>query len=288
MARKKRSSIATAPPVADKTPSTRYQDNFQQSVGRKVEEAGKKLEGQQKNILYGLAALAVIAVIAGIFYVWSSRTNAAGQAALGKAIETSQSPISDMPRAAGERGRTFKTMRERAEASIAEFQAVVDQHGGSAGEKAKYFIALNRLVIDRPAAVSELEGLATSGGEVGALSKFALAQTRAEDGRTEEAIALYKELADARDSVVAKDTVNLELAKLYEKQGQKAEAVEILFAIAKAGAEAKDPEGNPLPMTPSSQSARDLLIKLDPEKAKELPAPSADPSLGTAPFEIEQ
>src|SRR4029453_19097596 len=99
----------------------------------------------------------------------------------------------------------YKTMRARSEAAIAEFQAISEKFGGSVGEKAKYFAATNRLLIDRPAGIQELEALSTTGGEIGTLSKFALAQARAVDGRTDEAVALFKELPISFNSVFAKE-----------------------------------------------------------------------------------
>jgi hypothetical protein len=44
---------------------------------------------------------------------------------------------------------------------------------------------------------------------------------KAEDGKTDEADRLYQQLAAMDDPIVAKDTVNFELAKLLEKQDRK-------------------------------------------------------------------
>src|SRR5437870_5687589 len=67
-----------------------YRDPFQEQVGSRVEELGKRLEGQGRNVLYMIAALVVLAVVIGVIYLVTSRSNAAAQTALGKAIETSQ------------------------------------------------------------------------------------------------------------------------------------------------------------------------------------------------------
>ena len=107
---------------------------------------------QAPTVDHGVAALAVLGILIWIFYAWSSRSSAAAQAALGKAIETSQSQVTETSPPAGTPDKTFKTEKERAEAAIAEFQAVVDNHGGAAGEKAKYFIAVNKMYVDRNAA----------------------------------------------------------------------------------------------------------------------------------------
>lgn len=277
MARKKRSVVTTVAPQADPKTTARYQDTFQQNFGKKFEEAGRSLEGQKRNLLYGLGALVVLAIVVGIYFTWSSRTNAAAQTALAKAIETSEAAITSNPVPAGSTTKQFKTAKERSQAAIPEFEAVVNTYGGAVGEKAKYFIAVNQLVLDRPAGIQQLEGLVSKSDEVGKLSKFALAQTRVDDGRLDDAAALYKELAGMSDPVVPKDSVNLELAKIYEKQGKKQEAVDILFPLVKTASEAKDLEGKPVTLSPAAQAAKDKLKELDPEKAKEIPEPTPPP-----------
>lgn len=277
MARKKRTVVPAVAPIAEPSEKVSYQDPFQQKVGRSIEGAGKKLEGQGRNILYGLAALAVLGIVIWIFMSWSGRSSAAGQAALGRAIETSQAQITDTP-PAGSTAKTFKTEKERAEASISEFQSVADKFGGSIAEKAKYFAAVNRLAVDRLAAIQELEALAKSNSETGKLAKFALAEAKANGGDLDGAVTLYQELGTMSDPIVAKDTINFELAKIYEKQGKKQEAVDLLFNMVKAASEAKDLEGKPVTLTATAQSAKEKLKQLDPEKAKEIPEPAFDPS----------
>ena len=283
MARKKRQLEPVAVAATETKGSVRYEDEFQHKVGSKVEEVGKRFEGQGRNILYALGALLVLGVIASFIYAWSSRSNAAAQAALGKAIETSQAQVTETAPPAGSAARTFKTERERAEAAVAEFQAVADKHGGEAGEKARYFIAVNRLAIDRGVGISELESLARSNSEVGKLAKFALAQAYGNDNKLDQAAAIYTELAGISDPIVAKDTINFELAKIYEKQNKKQEAVDLLYSIVKSANEAKDLDGKPVPLSSTAESAREKLAQLDPERAKQLPQPNLDPS-AESPF----
>lgn len=250
-----------------------YQDDFQQTVNKKIESVGKQFEGKSKNILYGIAAVAVLAVLIGIFYAWNRRSNSQAQSALGKAIETSSAQVTDSPLPAGSTAKTFKTEKERAEASITEFQAVADKFGGDVGDKARYFVAVNKLTTDRAAAINDLQTLSSKSGEVGTLSKFALAQAKTGDGKLDEAVQLYQELAGMPDPVVAKDTVNFELAKIYEKQGKKTEAADIYFNIAKAASEAKDMDDKPVPLSQTAREAKDKLAQLNPDKAKEIQEP---------------
>lgn len=280
MARKKRLVEQPALPTNEPKEKVAYQDAFQSNVNRRLEESSKAFEGKGKTILYAIAAIAVLAVLIGIFMSYNRRSNAAAQTALGKAIETSQAQVTDQPLPAGSTMKSFKTEKERAEASIAEFQAVADKFGGDVGEKAKYFIAVNRLSVDRPAAVTELEGLAKGSGEVGTLSKFALAQAKTSDGKLDEAVTIYQDLAKMSDPIIAKDTINFNLAQILEKQGKKAEAAELYFNIAKTAAEAKDADGKAIPLSLTAREAKDKVTALDPEKAKTIPEPSPEAPSG--------
>lgn len=283
MARKKRNFDQAPAADPNAKAKVRYEDPFQKAVGKKIEDAAGIFEGQGRNILYGIAAAVVLGLVIWVIYSWSGRTSAEAQTALGKAIETSQASISETPSLAGSTEKSFKTVRERSEAAIAEFQIVVDKFGGPAGEKAKYFIASNRLMVDRAAGIQELEALANSGGEVGSLSKFALAQTRVDDGKFDDAIKLYQDLAAASDPVISKETIQFELAKLYEKQNRKDDAVNTLFELVKKASEVKDLEGKSVPLSSTAQSAKDKLKELDPAKAAEIPEPTPE-TPGGLPF----
>ncbi|HEV7699103.1 MAG TPA: hypothetical protein VGO43_02640 [Pyrinomonadaceae bacterium] len=281
MARKKRRfeqlEAAASAPQEKKT----YVDPFQQQVVPRLEQAGKKLEGKGKTILYGIAAIVVLIIIAALVMRWNSRSGGAAQAALGKAIETSQAQVTDAPQPATSTQKTYKTEKERAETAIAQFQNVVDQYGGAAADKARYFIATNKLFVDRQAAIQELEGIANGSSDTAKLAKFALAQTRVDDNRLDDAATLYQELASMSDPVVAKDTINFNLAKVYEKQGKKQEAADIYFNIAKTAAEAKDMDGKPVRMSQNANDAKDKVKELAPDKAKEIPEPEPASPFGS-------
>ena len=286
MARKKRQipEQFQAPVQPADKPKIAYQDEFQSGVNKRVEDFGKRFEGKGRNILYGLGALAVLAVLIGIFFAWNRRSDAAAQNALGKAIETSQAQVSASPPPAGFTGKSFKTERERAEAAITEFQAVADKYSNPTKDKARYFVAVNRLKIDRAAAITELDELSKSDGEVGTLSKFALAQAKTDDGKLDEAVALYNELNGLSNPILAKDTINFEIAQIYQKQGKTNEAADIYFNIAKTASEAKDADGKAVPMSQTAREAKDNLEKINPDRAKEIVEPAPESPFGGMPM----
>src|SRR5689334_11363758 len=112
MARKRRIPEA-ALPVNEPKEKVQYQDAFQQKLNRGVEEVGKSFEGKGKTVLYAVAAVAVLLILIGIFYSWNRSSDAKAQAALGKAIETSQAVVTDSPMPAGSTIKTFKTEKAR-------------------------------------------------------------------------------------------------------------------------------------------------------------------------------
>lgn len=273
MARKKRLQEVKEPlqPAEEKPKEpVIYQDAFQEKANRGIEDVSKKLEGKGRTLLYALAGLAAVAILVGIFYVWSRRSNSEAETALGKAIETSQAFVTKEPLPPTFTGKSFKTEKERAEAAIAEFQAVAVKYGSPYKEKAQYFAATSKLSVDRAAAITDLEGLAKTGGDVGSLSKFALAQAKQGDGKLDEAVALYSELSQSSDPVISKDTINMALASIYEKQGKKEDAVKLYFNIADAATKAKDLDGKPIPLSATASEAKDKLQALDPAKAAEI------------------
>jgi tetratricopeptide (TPR) repeat protein len=284
MAQKKRRfeqlQAAAAAPAATQD-SRVYTNPVQKQVSEKLDDMGKSFEGKGRTILYGLAGLVVLIILIMLFLNWNRKASAEGQNALGKAIETSQARISETGTPAGSTAKTFKTEKERAETAIGEFESVANKFGGDIAEKARYFIAVNKLEVDRPAGVQELEGIAAKSGDVGKMAKFALAQARVNDNRLDEAVTLFQELAKMDDPIVAKDTINFELAKVYEKQGKKTEAADIYFNIAKAAADAKDSEGKAITPSQTATEAKEKLADLDPERAKQIPEPAPASPFGT-------
>ena len=73
------------------------------------------------------------------------------------------------------------------------------------------------------------------------------------------------------------ETANLRLAKVYNKQGKKKEAVDVLFNLVDASRKAKGENNQPAPISAAAREAATELQKLDPERYSKLPQES--PSL---------
>src|SRR4051794_14030132 len=121
MARKKRRFEQLQAAASTPTEKKIYVNPLQQHVDERLADVEKKLEGKGRSIIYGVAAIAVIILLVFIAMRWTRGSSAAGQAALGKAIETSQTTIQTGNVLADPTQKTFNSEKERADAAIAEF-----------------------------------------------------------------------------------------------------------------------------------------------------------------------
>ena len=253
-------------------------DKFRDTAMQIMDRIGDRLEGKGRTILYALGGFILAAVIVSLIVRWSSRRADEGRYALGRAITIATTPVSTTP-VPGSSAPTFSSEQERAQKAVEEFQKVAAKFGDPYRSEARYFIATNLLFVDRNKAIGDLSELSkNSNQEVADLSKFALAQAKQADGKSDEAAALYQELITKNGPVVTAETANLRLALLYAKQGKKKEAADLLFNIVEAARKAKDSENNALPQSQAARDAAQELQKLDPTRYEQL-TPEAPPNL---------
>lgn len=246
-------------------------DKFRDAAGRIFDRVGDKLEGQGKNLLYGLAGVILVAVLLGVYLKWSNRRSDEARRALGRAIAIATAPVSTSSPIPGAPTPEFSSDAERSQRAIEVFQQVASKYGDPYRTEARYFIATLLLKGDRNKAISELTEIGNSSvPEPAALAKFALAQAQEADGKYDEAAKLYTELAARKSEVVTSDTANLRLAGVYEKQGKKKEAVDLLFNIVEASRKAKDSDGMPLSPSAAARDASEKLQKLDADRYAKL------------------
>ena len=246
-------------------------DRFRDTTMSFFDRLGDLLEGRGRMILYILGGIIVAGLLTIVFVKWSNKKSNEARAALGRAITISRAQVSTTP-IPGSTEITFATDKERAQRAIDEFQKVAAKYGDPYRSESQYFIASNRLVVDRQKGISELTELQNSKiGEVAALSKFALAQAYESDGKFDDAARLYSELAKLNSPTVTAESANLRLAKVYEKQGKNKEAADLLFNIVDASRKAKGSDNQPLPQSSAAREAGDELQKLDPDRYAQLP-----------------
>ena len=246
-------------------------DRFRDTTMSFFDRLGNSLEGRGRSTLYLLGGLLLAGLLVLAFVRWSNKKSNEARQAIGRAITISRGQVSTTP-IPGSTELTFATDSERAQRAIDEFEKVAAKYGDPYKSESRYFIASNRLVVDRQKGISELAELQNSNvGEVAALSKFALAQAYESDGKLDDAARLYSELAKLNSPTVTAETANLRLAKVYEKQEKKKEAADLLFNIVDASRKAKGSDNQPLPQSSAAREAADELKKLDPDRYAQLP-----------------
>lgn len=250
-------------------------DRFRDTTMLLADRMAERVAGRGRQILYMLLAVVVLAAAGYGLYRWRHNKNDEAEAAMGRAIAIARAEINPNP-PGNSKDPVFSTEQQRAQRAIEEFQKVAAKYGDPYRSEARLFIAQSLLVTDHDKGVAELQSLAGGSDDIAALAKFALAQAKEGDGKLDEAATLYQQLASANATLVTPETANLRLAKVYEKQGKTKEAADLLFNLVSAARTAKDKDGKPVPESSASREATRELLKIDPERHKQLPQPPID------------
>jgi tetratricopeptide (TPR) repeat protein len=253
-------------------------DRFRDATMLLADRLADRVAGRRQQILYGLIALVVIAI--GVYAIvrWRHKHAEEAQAAMGRAIAINAADIAQTP-PPGSKDPVFSSQQERSERAIHEFEKIAAKYGDPYKTEALYFIATNELVTNRLKAETDLQNLAQGSSETATLAKFALAQAKESDGNLAEAVRLYGEIAQANSPVITPNSANLRLADVYNKQGKKKEAADILFSMVDTARKARDKDGKPIPESSASREAAQELLKIDPTRHAQLPPPPAPLSL---------
>jgi tetratricopeptide (TPR) repeat protein len=259
-------------------------DKFRDTTFETYGRLSHRFEGKGRTILYAVAGAVALVVLVLAFNWWRERRADSARLALGQAIKIAEAPVSPTPQP-GQTGPTYATERERAEKAVEAFRKVQNDYGSPYNEIARYFAAASLLTVDRPKGLSELEALSKDGGaDVAARARFALAQAREADAQYDAAAAGYQELLKNDGGAVAPNAVKLRLASVYEKQGKRDEAVNLLFQMIEAARNAKGKDGKPLPESTVTRTAADKLQELSPERYAQLPKEPSASGSGSFPL----
>jgi tetratricopeptide (TPR) repeat protein len=190
---------------------------------------------RQKLVIGGIIAAVVLAVVLG-GWAWYEKQQQQSGIALARALNTYNAPLRPAGTPATSEMLTFTSAAERARVAHNEFQKIASDYShAQAGHVARYFAGLTALDMgDAAAGEKELKEVAdSSDADIAALAKMALATRYRNSGRAQDAIRLYKEVAEHPTRTVSKAQAQLELAGLYEAAGQTADANKVYQEIAK-------------------------------------------------------
>ena len=171
---------------------------------------------RDQAIRLSIAAVVVLAVIIGGTIFYEHRTTEAS-IALGEALEIYNSPL----RQPGEpEDGSYKSIADRSKAANQKFADVAAKYGSlEPGKIARYFVGLTDIDLGKlPDAESNLKEVSGSFNKnLSSLAKVALAGLYVQEGKTQPAIDLYKEIVAKPSDVVPASAAQLQLAEVYEK-----------------------------------------------------------------------
>ena len=250
-------------------------DRFRDTTMLLADRMAGKVTGRGRQILYVLLGVIVVAGIAYGIYSWRQKHTGEAQQAMGRAIAIANAEVTQTT-PTNSKDPFFSTEQERAQQTIDAFQKIVDKYGDPYRTEARYFIARSLLVTNHDKGITELQALSAGSGDVALLAKFVLAQASESDNKLDEAARLYGEVAKAGAAIVPPDSANLRLAIVYDKQGKKKEAADLLFNIVSANRNAKDKDGKPMQESAASRAASQKLRSIDPARFAQLPVAPVD------------
>lgn len=191
------------------------QDRFAATA---TEAVSWTVEHRDKLLWGGLIAAIILAIVLGSWWYMQYRESAAS-AALSHAMSVYQAPLTAAGQPATGTEKQFATAQERAKAARDEFRHVAEKYGHTnPGEIARYFVGLTDIDLNQnQAAEQDLKKAAGArNSDVAGLAKMALASVYRTEGKTQQAIELYKEIADHPTAAAPKSVAQLQMAETYE------------------------------------------------------------------------
>ncbi len=201
-------------------------------------------EHRQQAILYGVIAVVATIVIVAAYTLFQDRSSAAATA-FGEAMQIYQTPLSNSSAEPIPGAKYYPDSKTRAAAALTGFQKVASQYGlTQSGHLAEYFVGLTCEDLGQTSCAQEAFQKVASGwdGGLAALGKDALADLDQKTGDDSKAIALYTELGKGHALTVPPPLAKLQLAELYQSQGNTEQARQILALLKDKD---KDPNGRP-------------------------------------------
>jgi tetratricopeptide (TPR) repeat protein len=222
------------------------------------------VKGHSNPILTWLAVAAGVISLALLVWLFLSNRsdNAAEALATGFRYHdaTVQNPLpANLP--PGE--VAFTTEDEKHRRAYEAFEKAASDYPSYNGEIGRFLAATHQLHFEPDKAEATLKELSLNDSETGARARLALAQRYEAIGKYDDAIAEYKKLK-SKPYNIPLALIDINTAKIYERQGKNKEAVDLYFSVASN----KDWRSTQLGST-----ATDRLTELAPEKVDQLPPP---------------
>jgi hypothetical protein len=201
-----------------------------------IEHSAEAVFSHKQFMLVAVLAAVVVAVGWGGWSVYHDRQSAAAAAEFESAMKVYEGRIGGTPDPGEPREPVYADEKARATDALAKFTAVGDKYPSTnPGRLARYYAALCLEDLDRHnQALEGLKKLSTvsSPRELPDMAKFQIAIVNARTGKPDEAVKIFRELADKGSVFVPRPLALLEMANALRQSNRK-EAINVYQQIKK-------------------------------------------------------
>ena len=192
----------------------------------------------QEILNYTIIVVAVVGLTGGLKY-YTNRQEAQANADLGVALDTFRAYVGQASPGADAAGTpSFTSAQDKYKKALEQFQVILDKYKmpprPKAVEIARYQAGVCQALLENHAAAIQTlqEASQDRDRELASLAKFALAGEFAKAGKTQNAVNLYRDLADHPTLSVPRASALLALANMY-RSSQPAQARQIYEQLGK-------------------------------------------------------
>jgi TolA-binding protein len=202
-------------------------ENELQNLARQAREG---FETRRREMTGIIAAVVIIGVAVIAYFAWHQHVESRAHALLADALVVQSARVGApaAPGTAGAGSLSYMTERDRAQAALTKFKAAADAYPSTdAGIFARYQEAATWTYLGSPAqAITGYQQVIDRAGDgiYGQMARLGVAQAQALDGKYDQAINAFKELAQRKDGPLPVDGILMQLGKAYLDAGKRADA----------------------------------------------------------------
>jgi len=192
-------------------------------------QAREMVGARRRETTLIVTVLVIVGAILGGYLLWRERVSAKAHDLLAQAVAVHDARVGPPPapgQPAG--GLYFPTERERAQAALTKFKVAADAYPSTdAGIYARYQEAATWMALDNPAqAAAAYQQVVDKAGNgiYGQTARLGLAEAQARAGQYDQAINMFKELAQRKDGPLPIDGILMRLGRTYLDAGKRSDA----------------------------------------------------------------
>jgi hypothetical protein len=207
----------------------------QDKIKETLEQGAEAVFSHSQLTLIVLLVILVIVSAYGGWRIYNDRQTVQASAQYDAAMKIYGARIGATPDPADPTEPIFSDEAARAQAASRKFMAVADKYPSTdPGKLARYYVALCYEDLEKPnQALEELKKISSgSDKELAAMAQYQTGLIYARTGKTDDAVKIFRALADKPSVIVTKPMVLLELAGILRQSNPK-EAVTVYQQIKK-------------------------------------------------------